>query len=74
MPLFEILPGRDGHLDDTDAEFVDVVHTCAGALGYLNNIGHADFYPNGGTPIQPGCCCAAEFAGTVTARSTGRLS
>ncbi|XP_026280769.2 pancreatic lipase-related protein 2-like [Frankliniella occidentalis] len=62
MPLFEILPSSDGHLDSSDAEFVDVIHTCAGALGFLDNIGHADFYPNGGTPVQPGCCCAAEFA------------
>ncbi|XP_034257115.1 pancreatic triacylglycerol lipase-like [Thrips palmi] len=62
MPLFEIFPGRDGHLDNTDAEFVDVIHTCGGALGFLDNIGHADYYPNGGTPMQPGCCCAAELA------------
>ncbi|KAJ1519397.1 hypothetical protein ONE63_004689 [Megalurothrips usitatus] len=62
MPLFEILPDRNGHLDATDAEFVDVIHTCGGALGYLDNIGHADFYPNGGVPMQPGCCCAAELA------------
>ncbi|KAK3909135.1 Pancreatic triacylglycerol lipase [Frankliniella fusca] len=62
MPLFEILPSSDGHLDASDAEFVDVIHTCAGALGFLDNIGHADFYPNGGTPVQPGCCCAAELA------------
>lgn len=63
MPLFEIFPGKDGHLDNTDAEFVDVIHTCGGALGFLDNIGHVDYYPNGGTPMQPGCCCAAELAG-----------
>lgn len=42
-------------LDSTDAIFVDVIHTCAGSLGFLRPIGHADFYPNGGTFRQPGC-------------------
>lgn len=42
-------------LDSTDANFVDVIHTCAGSLGFLRPIGHADFYPNGGTFKQPGC-------------------
>ncbi|KAJ1519468.1 hypothetical protein ONE63_004754 [Megalurothrips usitatus] len=42
-------------LDKSDAGFVDVIHTCAGYLGYWDPIGHADFYPNGGTYVQPGC-------------------
>ncbi|KAL6268503.1 hypothetical protein P5V15_001635 [Pogonomyrmex californicus] len=42
-------------LDAEDANFVDVIHTCAGSLGFLRPIGHADFYPNGGTFRQPGC-------------------
>lgn len=41
-------------LADTDAEFVDVVHTDAGHYGFIQPIGHADFYPNGGVS-QPGC-------------------
>ena len=42
-------------LDKSDAGFVDVIHTCAGYMGYKDPIGHADFYPNGGTWVQPGC-------------------
>ncbi|CAC5375489.1 Phospholipase A1 member A,Endothelial lipase,Pancreatic lipase-related protein 2,Inactive pancreatic lipase-related protein 1,Pancreatic triacylglycerol lipase,Putative endothelial lipase [Mytilus coruscus] len=40
-------------LDSSDATFVDVIHT-DGVLGLQKNMGHADFYPNGGK-IQPGC-------------------
>ncbi|KAJ9598581.1 hypothetical protein L9F63_010710 [Diploptera punctata] len=45
----------DDRLDSGDASFVEVIHTCGGTLGILEAIGHADFYPNGGTPPQPGC-------------------
>lgn len=45
----------ENRLDPTDALFVDVIHTCGGVLGYFSTLGHADFYPNGGTPSQPGC-------------------
>ncbi|XP_072016455.1 pancreatic triacylglycerol lipase-like [Amphiura filiformis] len=46
-------------LDQTDAEFVDVIHTDAESalrlgLGMLQPMGHADFYPNGGKE-QAGC-------------------
>lgn len=56
-PAFEIPYLRDieDRLDSTDASFVDVIHTCAGGAGFLRPIGHADFYPNGGTFRQPGC-------------------
>lgn len=47
--------GRDGHLTAADAMFVDVIHTDGGRLGFPNPLGHVDFYPNGGRPIQPGC-------------------
>lgn len=43
-----------GRLADTDAEYVEVIHTCAGKLGYSKPIGQASFYPNGGA-YQPGC-------------------
>lgn len=42
-------------LNLTDAEFVDVIHTTAGFIGYSKNIGHADYYPNKGKSPQPGC-------------------
>ncbi|XP_043686806.1 endothelial lipase [Vespula pensylvanica] len=47
--------GREGHLTASDAAFVDVIHTDGGIFGFPNPLGHADFYPNGGKPPQPGC-------------------
>lgn len=37
------------------ADFVDIIHTDGGVLGYPWPLGHADFYPNQGIPLQPGC-------------------
>ncbi|XP_011314846.1 pancreatic lipase-related protein 2 [Fopius arisanus] len=56
-PGFEspIFKDQNARLDPSDAVFVDVIHTCAGTLGFIRAIGHADFYPNGGTFRQPGC-------------------
>lgn len=42
-------------LSSADAKFVDVIHTDGGVLGHPWPLGHADFYPNGGVPLQPGC-------------------
>jgi hypothetical protein len=47
------------HLDPTDADFVDVIHTNGGSLvtahlSTLKPVGHVDFYANGGGE-QPGC-------------------
>ncbi|CAB4006131.1 pancreatic triacylglycerol lipase, partial [Paramuricea clavata] len=57
-PQFE---GRhaEARLDKTDAHFVDVIHTNSapflfGGAGYRGQLGHVDFYPNGGE-YQPGC-------------------
>ncbi|XP_031635102.1 lipase member H-like [Contarinia nasturtii] len=36
------------------ADFVDVIHTDGGILGYPWPLGHADFFPNRGV-LQPGC-------------------
>ncbi|XP_043280757.1 pancreatic lipase-related protein 2 isoform X2 [Venturia canescens] len=47
--------GSKGHLAASDATFVDVIHTDGGVFGFLRPLGHADFYPNGGRPLQPGC-------------------
>jgi hypothetical protein len=46
-------------LEASDAEFVDIIHTnmgpvILGHLGCTKNLGHFDFYPNGGR-LQPGC-------------------
>lgn len=51
-PLFTI-GNRDNRLDDTDGEFVEVIHTTQ-ILGFISAIGHFDYYPNGGHD-QPGC-------------------
>ncbi|XP_063621083.1 pancreatic triacylglycerol lipase-like isoform X1 [Cydia splendana] len=55
-PLFED-PKKPSTLtlDPSDAVFVDVIHTCSGALGVKESSGHADFYPNSGESPQPGC-------------------
>lgn len=47
--------GSEGHLAKSDAMFVDVIHTDGGNFGFPNPLGHVDFYPNGGKPVQPGC-------------------
>uniref|UniRef100_A0A034WE39 Pancreatic lipase-related protein 2 n=1 Tax=Bactrocera dorsalis TaxID=27457 RepID=A0A034WE39_BACDO len=54
LPLFEANSGNR-HLTHTDARFVDVIHTDGGILGNPEAMGHADFYPNGGRALQPGC-------------------
>ncbi|CAH1408101.1 unnamed protein product [Nezara viridula] len=54
LPLFHVHEPV-GRLAVTDAEFVDVIHTDGGIFGFDVPIGHADFFPNGGKPAQPGC-------------------
>lgn len=53
-PLFE---NKDPsvRLDPTDAQFVQVIHTNGGLLGYRGNLGHADYHPIGGGMNQAGC-------------------
>lgn len=51
-------------LDQTDAQFVDVIHTDISSssdqgMGYTMPCGHVDFYVNGGYN-QPGCLAQAE--------------
>ncbi|KAF5292124.1 hypothetical protein FQA39_LY14079 [Lamprigera yunnana] len=51
-PLFK-LKNKQNRLDESDANFVQVIHT-TDTLGFRDAIGHADYYPNGGN-LQPGC-------------------
>jgi hypothetical protein len=41
--------------------FVDVIHTDGGVLGFPSRVGHADFFPNGGKSLQPGCDLMSIF-------------
>lgn len=57
-PGFSI-SNTDSRLDVTDALFVDIIHTNSdvlfnGGLSFPTSIGHADFWPNGGStqPVQ----------------------
>ncbi|CAG9853866.1 unnamed protein product [Phyllotreta striolata] len=43
------------HINKDDAKFVDIIHTDRGVFGSPLNLGHVDFYPNGGESPQPGC-------------------
>lgn len=52
-PFFH-MRGPSMKLDATDAQFVDVIHTASGTHGYIGDLGHVDFYPNGGF-YQAGC-------------------
>ncbi|XP_078354760.1 inactive pancreatic lipase-related protein 1-like isoform X1 [Oculina patagonica] len=52
-PLFTNV-GPKYRLDPDDAKYVDVIHTDALAIGTVETVGHADFWPNGGF-TQPGC-------------------
>lgn len=57
-PLFEGYPPI-ARLDPGDAKFVDVIHSngdslLRGGLGTYEQLGHVDFYPNGGR-MQKGC-------------------
>lgn len=62
-PAFQDAEKTGQNLDPSDAEFVDVIHTCSGLLGHNQNLGHADFYPNGGKAAQPGCDFTSDFVG-----------
>lgn len=52
-PLFST-GNTNNRLDTTDASFVHIIHTNGGLLGFSSAIGHADYYPNGGSS-QNGC-------------------
>jgi pimeloyl-ACP methyl ester carboxylesterase len=60
LPLFSMNAPNE-RVAPTDAEYVEVIHTNAGLLGFDQPIGIADFYPNWGRS-QPGC--GIDVAGT----------
>ncbi|CAG9581223.1 unnamed protein product [Danaus chrysippus] len=47
--------GNSNALNRNSATYVESIHTDGGALGIMDPISHADFYPNGGRNPQPGC-------------------
>ncbi|XP_020279053.1 pancreatic triacylglycerol lipase-like [Pseudomyrmex gracilis] len=51
-PGYNILQNR---LSDSDADFVDIIHTDFAFYGIGRSTGSVDFFPNGGERIQPGC-------------------
>lgn len=53
LPRFELV-GPGSRISSDDAEYVEIIHTNGGFLGFLSAIGDADFYPNGGKK-QHGC-------------------
>ncbi|XP_046751143.1 pancreatic triacylglycerol lipase-like [Diprion similis] len=52
-PLFNY-EATESRMTSKDANFVEVIHTAAGRLGYNGNLGDVDYWPNGGLR-QPGC-------------------
>lgn len=48
-------PAIEKHLDKSCAKLVDIVHTNPGVYGTNKAVGHIDFWPNYGCPVQPGC-------------------
>lgn len=52
-------------LADTDAAYVQVIHTDGGHLSIKYPIGHADFFPNGGKE-QPGCSPGNAITGFLS--------
>lgn len=43
------------HITENDAEFVDIIHSNPGLAGAAVSTGKADFWPNFGHILQPGC-------------------
>lgn len=72
FPGFSTIDDSDKNLDPSDAEFVDVIHTCSGILGHNENLGHVDFYPNKGVSSQPGCPLSNDFHGGCSHRKSYR--
>uniref|UniRef100_A0A6P7FU19 Pancreatic triacylglycerol lipase isoform X1 n=1 Tax=Diabrotica virgifera virgifera TaxID=50390 RepID=A0A6P7FU19_DIAVI len=54
LPEYSLTDSSE-RLSKESAEYVDIIHTDAGIFGIPIAIGHADFFPNGGRALQPGC-------------------
>ncbi|XP_059622545.1 phospholipase A1 2 [Phlebotomus argentipes] len=54
FPVYMFM-GSSDRLSASDARFVDVIHSDGGILGFPWPLGDADFFPNEGVPLQPGC-------------------
>lgn len=46
-------PGK--RISSEDGQLVEIIHTNDGYYGLAENVGHLDFYVNGGGRSQPGC-------------------
>nr|XP_026494770.1 lipase member H-like [Vanessa tameamea] len=53
-PAGPLWKGDANRLKKTDARYVEVIHTNTLMFGYMDPLGDADFYPNGGS-FMPGC-------------------
>ncbi|XP_072747044.1 pancreatic triacylglycerol lipase-like [Anoplolepis gracilipes] len=57
------LAGPGSRISYDDAQYVEIIHTNGGLLGFLTAIGDSDFYPNGGEK-QLGCLL--DFSGACS--------
>ncbi|KAJ8735421.1 hypothetical protein PYW07_007041 [Mythimna separata] len=53
-PAFVGWPNHPDRFNRNDGQYTEVIHTNYGINGYLADLGHVDFYPNGGISM-PGC-------------------
>jgi pimeloyl-ACP methyl ester carboxylesterase len=66
-PMFTTVSPRpiSRRLDQTSAQFVQVIHTDKYAIGTAMNLGHQDFFPNDGATPQPGCVAPVVQKGAM---------
>lgn len=57
-------------LNESDAIFVDVIHTDSGFYGTTTKAGHCQFWPNFGHRYQPGCSVANVYNPTLAQHGT----
>lgn len=65
--------GLGYHLTASDAEFVDNIHTDAGVYGAGVPTAKADFWPNGGIRLQPGCHGTFPFFPIHSEQGTAKM-